>query len=173
VPAPRGNLVTPIGVDALGNLYALLVDAEGRLQIDVVASGLPAGAATSALQLPDGHNVVISGGLDALATSAWQDTINKSLGRLTAVTPTIYNKTMAVAGTEYSQALPATVKKFTVQCRGPYDVNLCFVAAGSDTLYITIKAGQCYWEDNLYRAATTLYFDCETAGQVLEIVAWS
>lgn len=33
MPDPQGNLVTPIGIDAAGNLYALLVDAAGRLQV--------------------------------------------------------------------------------------------------------------------------------------------
>ena len=173
MPEPQGNLVTPIGIDAAGNLYSLLVNANGRLQVDVIVGAAAAGGATSALQLPDGHNVTVDNLPADPATATRQTTLNTSVQRLTAVTPVIYNVTMTVAGTEYSQALPANVKKFSVKCRTNVPVQLCFVAAGSDTLFITIPPGQTYWEDNLYRAALTLYFDCETAAQVLEIVAWS
>ena len=70
MPEPKGNLVTPIGIDAAGNLYALLVDAGGRLQIDIIASALPAGAATAANQLPNNHDVVVTALPGGLATEA-------------------------------------------------------------------------------------------------------
>ncbi len=217
MPDPKGKLVTPVGIDAAGNLWALLVDAGGRLQIDVVA--MPATAVTIA----DGADVtlgaladaVVAAGaagsisaklrrlttdLDALltelqlkanltdtqpisaaalplplgaATYAMQDNIVTALGMLLSPDHAIYNVTMTLANTEYSQLLNYRVKKLTVKCRTNYAVQLCFTALGSDTLYITIPPGQNYWEDNLYIDAPTLYFQCATAAQVLEIIAWA
>ena len=129
MPDPQGNLVTPVGIDPLGALYALLVDDDGRLQV--------------------------------------------SAGDAEAHEPEIFNVTMAVAGTEYSQALPAGTKKFTVKCRTYIPVQICFTTGGTNTLFLTIPPGQSYWEDRLLDAALTLYFECAVAAQVIEIVAWS
>lgn len=74
MPEPKGNLVTPIGIDAAGNLYALLVDAAGHLQIDLLSSALPAGAATAALQLADGHNVTVDNASIPVTGTFWQVT---------------------------------------------------------------------------------------------------
>lgn len=92
---------------------------------------------------------------------------------LTPDTPTIYNITMTLADTEYSQALPTNCRKFTCKCRGEYNVKLAFVSGASGTTYLTIPSTQNYWEDHMVLEATTLYFQCATAGQVFEIVAWS
>lgn len=42
-----------------GTARVARVDNDGNLQVDVLASALPTGAATSAAQLPDGHNVTV------------------------------------------------------------------------------------------------------------------
>ena len=34
MPEPKGKLVTPVGFDAAGNLVALLIDADGHVQVD-------------------------------------------------------------------------------------------------------------------------------------------
>ncbi len=128
----------------------VIVDEDGYLLVDVVDSG------GSDLQ-----DVVDA--IDALA----------AIVQARATAPTIYNKTMTLADTEYSQALPANTKKFTVKCRGEYDVKLCFTESGSGTTYITIPSQQSYWEDGIVDASITLYFQCATAAQVLEIVAWA
>lgn len=173
MPLPKGNLVTPIGIDDADNLWALLVDPDGRLVVRVLTSGLPAGAATEAKL--EAVRVLIAAQLlpTGAATADRQNAQLTALNRLLAVTPTIYNVTMTLADNEYSQALPANVSKFTVKCRTNYPVKLCFTVNESNVTYITIPPGQNYWEDNLYRAATTLYFQCPVAAQVLEIVAWS
>lgn len=90
-----------------------------------------------------------------------------------ATTPVVYNVTMTLASTEYSQALPANTKKFLIKCRTLYDIQLCFTNAGSGTLYITVPAGMSYYEDLIQPSALTLYFQCATAAQVVEIVTWS
>lgn len=116
--------------------------------------------------------VADSGGSDL------QDVVDQ-LEILVAATPyrsttsAIYNVTMTTANTEYSQALPSQTKKFTVKCRGKYDVKLAFTAEASGTTYITIPSGLCYWDDLIRDAVLTLYFQCATAAQVVEIVAWN
>lgn len=88
---------------------------------------------------------------------------------------TIYNTTMTLADTEYSRALPTGTKKFMVKNRGLYDIKLTFSAGASGTTYITIPAGMNYWEDltDLLASNRTLYFQCATAAQVCEIIAWT
>ena len=88
-------------------------------------------------------------------------------------TPVIYNVTMTLANTEYPQALPANTRKFMIKCRGSYNVKVCFASGQSGTIYLTIPANMAWWEDQISVASGTLYFQCATAGQVAEIVAWS
>lgn len=97
-------------------------------------------------------------------------TIRDSL--LAADTPTMYNKTMTLANTEYSQALPSNVKRFTMKCRTANDVQFCYVSGESNTKFMTLPAGMVYWEENLNVGSLTLYFRCAVAAKVIEIIAW-
>lgn len=90
-----------------------------------------------------------------------------------ATTPVIYNVTMTLADTEYSQALPADTKKFLIKCRGAYDLKVAFASGESGTTYITIPANTALCETLLVASSLTLYVQCATAGQVAEIIAWS
>jgi hypothetical protein len=85
---------------------------------------------------------------------------------------TTYNKIMTLANTEYSQKLPEGTKKFLVKCRGDFDIKLATVESESGTNYITIPAGQTYWEDDV-NTNLTLFFQCAEAAQVAEIAVWS
>lgn len=87
-------------------------------------------------------------------------------------TPTIYNKTMTDADTEYSQALPAGTRKFQVKCRTSFAIKLAFTSGASGTTYTTIPADQTYWEDHIALKGVTLYFQCASAAKVAEIIAW-
>jgi len=166
----------------------------GHLLTDVASLPLPANAATeTTLGAVDGHVDDIEGllasglpsaldgdslkvreqsPLTGFATSAKQDTlaglvINK------ATTPTIYNVTMTLPHTEYSQALPANAKKFLIKCRGNYAIDVCFSVGQSGTTYVTVPAGMTYWEDLIQPSSLSLYFRCDTAARIAEIVAWS
>ena len=86
--------------------------------------------------------------------------------------PAIYNKTMTNANTEYSQAIGEGVVKLSAKCRAFYPVKIAFKSGGSGTAYITIPAGGMWGEDNVSKIPSTLYFQCPTAAQVLEILAW-
>ena len=107
--------------------------------------------------------------------SATESTLRQILaGQLSmATTPVIYNVTMTNANTEYSQALPANTKKFLIKCRGSYDIKAAFASGESGTTYVTIPAGSALCETLIVAASLTLYFQCATAAQVAEIVAWS
>jgi hypothetical protein len=83
----------------------------------------------------------------------------------------LINKTMTLADTEYSQTLPEGTAKFLVQNRGSYDTKLSFNASASSTNYLTVKAGNVYYED-MINTSRSLYFQCSQAGQVLEIIVW-
>lgn len=150
-------------------------DAAGHLQVDVLTSGLPAGSATAAhqvtmitaLQLIDD----LRGALDSVDTDELVVNVDETV--LQAATHNIYNVTMTLANTEYSQALPAHTKKFTIKCRTLYSIKLAFTLNQSGVTYLTIPAGMAYSEDLIRPATLTLYFQCPTAAQVAEIVAWS
>lgn len=91
-----------------------------------------------------------------------------------SVSPTVYNKTMTNANTEYSQVLPVGTKKFLIKCRTAFDIKLTFTANASGTTYITIPADKALLVDNLSLSGTkTLYFQCATSAKVAEILAWT
>lgn len=97
-------------------------------------------------------------------------------GKLVAATPHIYNVTLTLANTEYSQVLPAGTKKFTIHERGGNTFRLSFetgrVAAPTEP-YVTVEEDQPYWEDHLYLTGVTVYLADPTGGRVIEIIAWT
>ena len=91
----------------------------------------------------------------------------------TGKTPTIYNKTMTLANTEYSQALPKGTKKVLIKERSGADIiKLAYAVNQSGTTYITIPIGSSKYLEGVWLSETTLYFQCPTAGLVLEIEVW-
>lgn len=88
-----------------------------------------------------------------------------------ATTPVMYNKTCTLANTEYSQALPANCKKFTVKSSDLTATLKIGFAAGSRL--ITLNPGQAYNEDLIKWASGTLYMSSDTAGTVVDVIAWS
>lgn len=89
-----------------------------------------------------------------------------------ATGPTLYNVDCAVADTEYSQALPAGTRKFTIKARGG-DLKVCFTNGQSGATYILLTDGQSMTEDNVSLTGKTLYFESPTAGTDAEILAWT
>jgi len=90
----------------------------------------------------------------------------------------IFNVEMTVADTEYSQELPPNTKKFLVKSRGGYSFRLAFEkgkVAGSVAPYMTVDSP--YWEDFLASLSDIyklmFYLASATAGDVIEILAWS
>lgn len=107
------------------------------------------------------------------------------MSQMVSRTPTPYNLTLASADTQYSQALPANCRYFSVQCRTGYDVRIAFVTgkvATSTAPFFTIKAGAGYNSPENFdganslqgeASALTLYAASAQAGVVLEILCWT
>ena len=96
--------------------------------------------------------------------------------------PAIYNVTLTNANTEYSQALPATVRAFALQPRTAVDVRLAYVTgkvATPTAPFWTMTAGGGFGVDDvnvnaaLGEGPITLYLASASAGTVVEIQAWS
>jgi hypothetical protein len=85
-------------------------------------------------------------------------------------TTTIFNVPCAVAGTEYSQALPANTKGFVLKARK--SSKILFAYSPSAPTFLTFNAGFSFSDDNFYTSAT-LYFKCSVADEVVEILAYS
>jgi len=67
--AVAGNPVRIAGKDGGGLTQDIATDAAGELQVDVLSSALPSGAATAAAQLPDSHNVTVDNAAGAAAVN--------------------------------------------------------------------------------------------------------
>lgn len=87
-------------------------------------------------------------------------------------TPTVYNTTLTLANTEYSQAL-ASCQGIEFQARTSVDIRFAFVTgkvATPTAPYMTLKAGQWYYFEG---SPTTLYLASSTAGTIVGIILWS
>ena len=90
-----------------------------------------------------------------------------------ADTPVIYNLTLTIANTEYSQTLPNNVRKLAVRLRNnAQSAKMAFASGTSGTAYITIDNLVPY-DDMIGVATLVLYFQSPDAGAVMEITAWS
>lgn len=93
--------------------------------------------------------------------------------------PTIYNLTLTLADTEYSQQLPGNCKQYDVQCRTAAAVRFAYETgkvATPTAPYATLKAGGTFTSDFVPQAnaqdGITIYFASSTAGAVVEIIAY-
>ena len=108
-------------------------------------------------------------------TPASEGELQKKVNK--ATTPVIYNVTCTAANMEYSQALPASTKKFMISFRDvAHAGRLAFVTGKVATPvepYETLWAGSPYEDTMIEATSLTLFFASLTAGAVAEIVAWS
>ena len=93
-----------------------------------------------------------------------------------STTPTCTNKTLTSANTEYSHALGANTRYWSMQCRTAFDVRYAFTTgkvATPTAPYMTMKSGGAYnCPENWQNAAATLYLASAQAGVVVEILEW-
>jgi len=93
-----------------------------------------------------------------------------------AKTPTVYNKTLTSADTEYSQLLPNGTRDIRFRCRTSYDVRFAFVTgkvATPTAPYLTLPASCDYLSDRNDFSGKTIYFASATAGVVVELEVWT
>ena len=91
-------------------------------------------------------------------------------------TPTVYNITLTVADTEYSQALPSSTREFRFRCRTLFDVRFAWVTgkvAIPTAPYLTLPAGSDYSSDQNDLTAKSLYLASGEAGVVVELEIWT
>lgn len=89
-----------------------------------------------------------------------------------ATAPALYNVSCVSGATQYSQALPAGARKFTIKARGG-DLQVCFTTGETGSKYILLTDGQSLTEDQVKLTGRTLYFESPTAGTVAEVLAWT
>ena len=87
-----------------------------------------------------------------------------------------YNIPLTVANTEYSQVLPANIRKLTFRCRTPDVVRYAWATgkvATPTAPYQTLRASAEYALDGIKVASGAIYFASATAGVVMEMECWS
>ena len=89
--------------------------------------------------------------------------------------PSIYNVTMTDANTEYTQALSANTKKFSIHLRDFTAFRFAYASgkvAAPTAPYLTVPAGGEKSEELIQPASLTLYFASSDAGKIAEIEEW-
>ena len=98
-----------------------------------------------------------------------------------ASNPVIYNVTMTLADTEYSQQLSIYTKKFMVHTRDETSFRLAYETgkvATPTAPYLTIPADARWHDEDLNTGVVpsewdgTLYFASDDAGKIIEIMEW-
>ena len=168
----------------------VITNVEPPIPISVSSLPLPAGGSTEGKQ--DSQIVIeqaiLAKIIVAPATEAKQNTGNVSLasidGKLTNVedntqpvtASTVYNVTLTLADTEYSQALPANTRQFRFRCRTAFAVRFAFVTgkvATPTAPYLTLPANGDYYSDENKLGSLTLYLASSEAGVVVELECWT
>lgn len=188
MPGALGYVWDPVGeewVKTKGDADGI-TQVAGTVSVDV--STLATEATLAAIEGEvDGVEALLAGGLpsalDADTLKVTEQTpitgfaTETSLAKLVgATTVAIYNVTMTSANTEYSQALPASCKKFLIHTRAGEAFRLAFVTGKVATPtepYFSITPSDAYSEDLVLPTSLTLYFASASAGAVAEIIAWS
>lgn len=87
--------------------------------------------------------------------------------------PAIYNLSMPLAGTEYSQIISANAKQIMVRMRVKGRAQIAFTSGNSGTIFFTLEPGCVYSQENLDLEGVTIYLQSNQAGQVAEILEWT
>ena len=91
-----------------------------------------------------------------------------------AARPKLFNVTLDTKNQEFSQVLPAGLRKFTIKVRdAKADIKLSFTEGQSGTIFVTIPSDGEYVEDLIHiphNAELTIYFQTSSASDpVVEI----
>lgn len=150
--------------------YILDIDSSGFITSKLSGS-IPAGTnnigdvdVASLPTLPAGTNNI--GDVDI-------DTIPDSEIVKPSTTPVIYNVTCTSASTEYSQALPSNCKKFSIGLKSKDSGVTWVLKFGASGTEFSLEGNETLSEDNLLLSSQTLYFESDTAGEIVQIIAYS
>jgi len=152
---------------------------------NVLSTGLsinPGDLEIGAVEIKDGttdNRAVVSAAGGVLATIDQDNpgTTNKVWADPVTAAPTVYNVTLTIVDTEYSQAMPANCRRIEFHCQDNASMRFAFVTgkvAGPVAPYMTLKIGYAYDSGEINQAAapSTVYFASATAGAIVEIIAW-
>ena len=142
-----------------------------------VPSGVPAGNVIATDSVDDTHfqRVKLDIGGDGVSVPV-EDLATSANQQAAPTAAAIYNLTVVAGDTEYSQALPANTRRFSLQCLTDYDMRFAFATgkvATPTAPYALVRAGMNYYEEEVNLSSVTLYVASATAGVVAEIIAWS
>src|SRR4030042_4205901 len=90
-----------------------------------------------------------------------------------ASVPTIYNITCTLSDTEYSQSLPVGCRNFTIGLKSKNSLVawvLKFTTSGTE---FTFNGEENYNKEDIILSSQTLFFECNNAGETIQIIAWS
>lgn len=100
--------------------------------------------------------------------------MSERIGRPTV--PTVYNITMTLVDTQYSQQLPDEIARLEFWVRDGTAMRFAFVTgkvAAPTAPYATLPANGVYWQDFPGTGTLlTLYVACASAGKIVEVIAW-
>jgi hypothetical protein len=82
----------------------------------------------------------------------------------------ITNLSVPTANTEVGHALNAGLKQILIRSRTLADLKMAFTVAESGTKYVTIKAGNVFFLDDISFTGKTVYLQSPTAGLTVEIL---
>lgn len=86
--------------------------------------------------------------------------------------PTILNKVLPLANTEYSHTFLDGTRRFTLKNRGSGLLKLSYVSGQSGVEWFSIEPGTTYGEEDIRTVSLTLYIQSPSAAQTLEILSW-
>lgn len=155
-------------------------DANGRLRVDATLS--PGGTseiiinhADDSIRIGDGTNLVTTTtvgsntGLDVYITNS---SLPLVIGGIE--TPTIQRIPILAANTEYSFNLSSVTKKVKFKADGKGKIKYTFTSGQSGINYYTVMKGAEELIDGLaLTGSLTVYFQSDTAGEVLEVISWA
>jgi hypothetical protein len=89
-------------------------------------------------------------------------------------TPTIFNISALLSGTEYSQVIPDGTRKFILKVRGgEAALKIAFSAGGTSTTFLSVSRGANFIISGVSLTSATVYFQVDKPGKIIEILTWS
>lgn len=92
-----------------------------------------------------------------------------------ADSPDIFNVDVTLANTEYSQVLPDHTRHFLIKVRGNDAImRVAFQSGDTNVKYVTIGLGNGFYVGDVdLPPGSTIYFQANKPGKVVEILTWS
>jgi hypothetical protein len=89
-----------------------------------------------------------------------------------ATTPKVYNVTCTSADTNYTLTLE-NCKKFYVGMKSKKSDTTWLLALDGDGATFAFFGNEVYSEDNIFLKSLTMTFQSDTAGEVIQVIAWT